>query len=81
MPPSRLASQARAIVRVAAWSAPFNAADWLEAIARAGIATVVEGLLALSVVARGATVSATAAGANAAGVLRELLAFRAALEG
>jgi hypothetical protein len=82
MPLPRMASQARAIVRAAAWGAPFDAAAWLEAIARAGIATLVEELLALSVVARGATVSAiAAAGANAAGVLRELRAFRAALEG
>jgi small GTP-binding protein len=71
LPPTRLAAQSRAAVRAAAWSAPAQAPGMLTAIAQAAVATLVEQLLAMSV--------APAPSTAAAGVLRELGAFRAAL--
>jgi hypothetical protein len=72
LPPARLAPQSRAAVRAAAWSARAQASGMLEAIAQSAVATLVEQLLAMSV--------APAPSTAAAGVLRELGAFRAALE-
>jgi GTP-binding protein EngB required for normal cell division len=71
--PARLASPARAAVRGAAWSAPTDGATMLSAIAQTAVATLVEHLLGMSVAPPPSTV--------AAGVLRELSAFRAALGG
>jgi hypothetical protein len=59
-------------VRAAAWSAPDAASGILGATAQAAVATLVEHLLAMSLSPPPSTV--------AAGVLRELDAFRAALE-
>jgi GTP-binding protein EngB required for normal cell division len=70
--PGRLAPLARAVVRAAAWSAPDAASGILGATAQAAVATLVEHLLAMSLSPPPSTV--------AAGVLRELDAFRAALE-
>ncbi len=70
--PARLAPLARALVRAGAWSAPADAHGLLGAIAHAAVATLVDQLLAMSV--------ASAPSTAAAGVLRELNAFRGALE-
>jgi GTP-binding protein EngB required for normal cell division len=70
--PARLAPLARAVVRATAWSAPGDAQGMLEATAHAAVATLVEHLLSMSLVTAPTTV--------AAGVLRELRAFRRALE-
>ena len=78
VPPGRLAAQARAIVRTAAWGPQSDPAERLEAIARSAVATLVEELLALSVAPP--PVESRARAAPAAGVLRELRAFRVALE-
>jgi cellulose synthase operon protein C len=71
LPPTRLAPLARAVVRTAAWSAGGDAPDGLRAAAQAAVATLVEQLLAMSV--------APAPSNAAAGVMRELRAFRGAL--
>ena len=71
--PARLAAPARAVVRAAAWCAPAETPGMLSAMAQAAVATLVEQLLAMSVAPAPSTV--------AAGVLRELSAFRAALGG
>ncbi len=70
--PAHLAGAARAVVRAAAWCAPAEA-GLLSAVAEAAVATLVEQLLTMSVAPPPSTV--------AAGVLRELSAFRAALGG
>jgi GTP-binding protein EngB required for normal cell division len=70
--PARLAPLARAVVRAAAWSSPGDAPAMLGATAHAAVATLVEHLLAMSVIPAPSTV--------AAGILRELHAFRDALE-
>jgi GTP-binding protein EngB required for normal cell division len=81
LPPTRVASHARAIVRAAAFAesgvrfdSRSDSGERLTAIAHAAVATLVEELLGMSVPA-----SAGAAGPGAAGVLRELSAFHAAL--
>jgi hypothetical protein len=70
--PAQLAPAARSLVRAAAAARPDPDA-LLAPLARAAVATLVEQLFALSV--------APAPSAKAAGVLRELRAFAAALEG
>ena len=70
--PARVAPLARALVRAGAWSAQGDAHGLLGSIAHAAIATLVDQLLAMSV--------ASAPSTAAAGVLRELSAFRGALE-
>jgi GTP-binding protein EngB required for normal cell division len=69
--PARLAPLARAVVRAAAWSARGNASGMLGSAAQAAVATLVEQLFAMSVAPPPSTV--------AAGILRELSAFRGAL--
>ena len=70
--PARLAPLARAVVRAAAWSAPDDARGMLSGTAQAAVATLVEHLLTMSVIPAPST--------TAAGVLRELDAFRNALD-
>jgi GTP-binding protein EngB required for normal cell division len=69
--PARVAPLARAVVRASAWSAQGDAHGLLAAVAQAAVATLVDQLLAMSVAPAPSTV--------AAGVLRELSAFRDAL--
>ncbi|HXX67577.1 MAG TPA: dynamin family protein [Polyangiaceae bacterium] len=69
--PADLLPSARAIVRAAVESSPFDSSAIVRAIARAGIATLTERLFAAS--------SATPPTLSATGIVRELGAFAAAL--
>jgi hypothetical protein len=69
--PAELAPLARSLVRAAAWCSPPEPDALLTPLARAAIATLVEQLFARSV--------AVPRASQAAGLLRELYAFRAAL--